>query len=411
MDQIAVLRDRAFRIFWVLLDQGIFALSNFVINILFARWLLPTDYGWFVLSFSVCMFVTYIHWGAILEPLLVQSAKVPLSRRRSYVMSLVRIHLMLFAAAGLITALFSSVAFIWFGTNPSLVIVGGLLGGVCLNTLATGRRLCAIFVSAKSSSMIGAIYLAGSVTTGVLAQTFLAVGWFDIWLIVGGWSLLGSVATFWLTYSQTTPGFVYPINEIFVFARRYVHWGLAASVFGWLGTEGLYVILARFSGLATVAETRAVLNLAAPLFQLNFAAHLSALVHFSADDVRGSKKNIWRIVALYGTIALVLFPVINHYSAWLVDLFYHGRYVNGAWQLPIYCLGLCMNVLDSIISSVFKARGRLSSGYASTYVGGAAAVGLGLLLIPMQNSLVYTWLLECGIAVGVSLTLRMRAGT
>lgn len=409
IDQFKTLRTRALKIFWVLMDQGMFALSNFVINILFARWLVPDAYGWYALSFSGCLLITYIHWGAVLEPLLVQSAKVQLSRRRSYVASLARVHLVLLGGAVMLAAVCCAIASIWFATNVCLAIVGALVGAVAINTLTTGRRLCAIFVSAKLSSMIGMAYLAGSILTGLLIHTFWTVGWFDIWLVVGGWSLVGAVATFRLTYNHTEPGLKYPISEILEFARRYVHWGLGSSVCGWMQMEGLYMILARFVGLEAVAETRAVFNLAAPLFQLNFAAHLSAIVQFSADGNTGSKRNIWRIVALYSSIAAVLFPVLHHYSAWLVNFVYSGRYVDGAWQLPLYCLGLCMNVLDSIISSVFKASGRLSIGYASVYVSAAVVLIVGLILIPMQRTLVYTWVIECGIALCISLTLRMRA--
>ena len=41
-------------------DQGVFAVSNFLLNILLARWLAPADYGAFALAYSVFLFLLLI---------------------------------------------------------------------------------------------------------------------------------------------------------------------------------------------------------------------------------------------------------------------------------------------------------------------------------------------------------------
>ena len=73
------------RFAWLLADQGVFAATDFIANILFARWLSPIDYGLFAVSFSGYLLLTVVHFGAILEPLLVQSAKVEQNRLHSYI--------------------------------------------------------------------------------------------------------------------------------------------------------------------------------------------------------------------------------------------------------------------------------------------------------------------------------------
>ncbi len=74
---------------WLMADQGVFAVTNFVTNILFARWLPPIDYGVLAVSFSGYLLLTVIHYGGILEPLLVQSARVDAGRLRSYMVTLI----------------------------------------------------------------------------------------------------------------------------------------------------------------------------------------------------------------------------------------------------------------------------------------------------------------------------------
>lgn len=403
------LGSRMMKMFWTLLDQGVFAVSNFAINVLFARWLSPTDYGWFVMSFSLAMFITVLHWGTVLEPLLVQSAKVSASRARPYIASLCRAHLMLFAVVTSVALIGYSIAVNKFGSNVGLVIIGGMIGAVALNTLSAGRRLCGIFVSPQASAMIGTTYLICCVATAIMIHSFCIIGWFDVWIIIGGWSAVGSIATFGLAYRRTSGNEPYSLSEVFQFARRFFHWGLASTVCSWIRSDGLFMMLAHSAGLPAVAETRAVFNLGAPIFQANMAVHFHTIVEFSADHRSGSKRNIWRVVAFYGLGALVVSPVIWYYSDWLVNLFYNGRYVEGAWQLPLYCFLTCMQAIDSIVSSFFKANGAIVNGYATMFVTAIVSILLGVVLIPIQHTLIYVMFIATAIGMITALCLRMRA--
>jgi O-antigen/teichoic acid export membrane protein len=409
VSEIFKLRTRAIGAFWLLLDQGLFALSNFVINVMFARWLNPTDYGWFIMSFSECLFISIIHYSVILEPLLVQSSKVSPSRQRAYVKALFRAHVLLFGVVVLIAAACFRLTVLFSGQiNVGWVMVSGLVGGLAMLTLITGRRLCLVFVSARASALIGAMYLIGSVISGFILHQYATVTWLSIWIIIGGWSLFGSILTFWLAYRAQPEGEPYPLVDVFRFARQYVHWGLLASVFGWARFEGLFMILAHASGLAEVAQTRAVINLGNPLMQINMAIQTSVLVWFSRDRGNGSKRNVIGMVGAHVLALAIIVPLSMHYAGWLVGLVYDGRYVQGAWQLPLFCAFLLLNSLDAIISNVFKATTMLWQGYTSQIVNGTIAVLLGLVLIPIQHTLIYTALIAAVFGLVVSFTLRMR---
>src|SRR5829696_8092535 len=75
-DNPSTLRDRPLiswleKGFWAVADQGLFATSNFVLNIMLARWLSPQDYGAFAAMFAVFLLVGTIHTGLLTEPMLV----------------------------------------------------------------------------------------------------------------------------------------------------------------------------------------------------------------------------------------------------------------------------------------------------------------------------------------------------
>jgi hypothetical protein len=57
--------------FWAILDQSLFAISNFALNLLLAHWLSPQDYGAFAAVFAVFLLIGTLHTGPLTEPMLV----------------------------------------------------------------------------------------------------------------------------------------------------------------------------------------------------------------------------------------------------------------------------------------------------------------------------------------------------
>src|SRR5436190_14674870 len=57
--------------FWAIADQGFFAGSNFILNIVLARWLSPNQYGAFGVAFSIFLLVGTLHSALLTEPMTV----------------------------------------------------------------------------------------------------------------------------------------------------------------------------------------------------------------------------------------------------------------------------------------------------------------------------------------------------
>jgi O-antigen/teichoic acid export membrane protein len=142
------------RLIWTTMDQGIFALSNFIMNILFARWLPAADYGLFMLSFSGYMLLCVVHWGGMLEPLLVLSAQIESHKHRSYITTLGWAHLIVLLGAALIATAAAAVAIGLSHDQVAWGIFGAVVGGCLMMTLVTARRLCLVFLSPRVSAMI-----------------------------------------------------------------------------------------------------------------------------------------------------------------------------------------------------------------------------------------------------------------
>ena len=387
---------------WLMADQGIFATTNFVVNILFARWLPPVDYGLFAVSFSGYLLLTVLHFGAVLEPILVQSAQVEANRLRSYIFVLIEAHVLMITGIGILSGIGLITALLLNDPEAGLAIVGAMLGGSLMVTLLTARRLCLVFLSTRVSATIGIVYLFGVVATGWLIHRQGDVSWFDLWLVMGGWSLLCSALIFTLLYTSLSGTRPYTLGELCRFQWQYARYGLLAAICSWFRVDGVLLLLARFAGLEVIAETRAVLNIANPLIQVNLALYTSWLVIFSRHR---SRRQLWQTAIFYCVGAAVLLGVMFEIAEPLVRWAYSGRYLNAAWLLPIYCLAVACNGFESVFTCFMKAIRFLRRGYAPQIIGAGISITLGYFLIPLMGSAGAIYAIVISFIIGAILAL------
>lgn len=369
------------RFAWLLADQGVFAATNFIANILFARWLSPIDYGLFAVSFSGYLLLTVVHFGAILEPLLVQSAKVEANRLRSYIIVLIEAHLLMLVGISLLAAVSFGIAALLGHPNIGWAVVGASVGGWLMASLLTARRLCLVFLSTRVSALVGIVYMAGVVITTYLVHFFCDVSWFDMWLIMGGWSLVCSAAIFLLLFVALNGNAPYSFGELCRFQWQYARYGLVAAICSWFRVDAVLLLLAHYAGLEVIAETRAVLNLANPAIQVNMALYTSWLVVFSRHP---NTRQLRRIATVYALAAIIGLAVAFVIATPLVHWAYRGRYLDGAWLLPLYGVAVALNGTEAVFTCFLKAAHYLRRGYAPQIIGAIVSLALGYWLIPIS---------------------------
>ena len=386
------MRDRIIRLFWLMTDQGVFALSNFVLNVQFARWLSPHEYGLFAISFSGFVLLSVVHYGCLLEPLLVLSAQVEADRRGSYLMTLLRLHLLLFGSAVALCALALMGALGLGLVEIGWLIVGAGIGGSANLALLTARRLCLIFLSTRISALIGTIYFLGVVITSYMSMQLWTVSWFAIWEIIGAWSLICTAVIFGLLVVRLKGGEPFALSQVLKFQARYAPFTLIGALGTWVTAESIMIFLARIQGLDAVAETRVVFNLGSPLVQITIAMNAFWLVGFSARQVNREHHGIAGEAVPYIAVCLLATLLTKFAGVPVMDFLYRGKYIEVAWQLPIYCLAIGMAGLTQVIGSSFKARGQLFRGNLPQIVCGAATLIASIPLMETfgQPGAVYT---------------------
>ena len=86
---------------WAIVDQALFGLSNFVLNLLLARWLAPSDYGAFTLAFALFLLVGVLHSAIFIEPMLVFGGDRFKSEFHHYMATIIAAHWLITGAVAL----------------------------------------------------------------------------------------------------------------------------------------------------------------------------------------------------------------------------------------------------------------------------------------------------------------------
>jgi O-antigen/teichoic acid export membrane protein len=373
---------------WAVLDQGLFATSNFILNVLLARWLSPDDYGAFGLTFAIFLLLGSVHSAMLTEPLLVFGPGKYKDRLSEYMGALLYGHLS-FAGLGSVVLLLISGGFALSGSEALAVAMLALaLAGPFILLLWLMRRMCYTRSEPRLAASGGAWYM----------FLMLAGAWilyWQEWLSVA--SALGVMAfsamstSLWLTVrlrvrlpplrrSQL-------VRDALADHWRYGRWSVGNQSLNWVPMNIYYVIIPVWGGLAAGASFKALMNLIMPMLQAVWA--LSILLLPTLVQARDEGRN-----KLDSSIRVALIPfVIGPTLYWLllalfhqplVSWLYEGKY--GDYAVLLWLLGLSPIVasVKQVMGQSLRALERPDSLFFAYTLSAVVALTLG-------TALVYLW--------------------
>jgi len=374
---------------WLLVDQAVFALANLVLNLLFAHWLTPSEYGRFGVTFSGYILLSVMHWYVVVEPLLVASTTIRQDQVGAYVATLVRLHVLMLAVAAAIStvAVLSGILLGWSEGGLEIAVISS--GGCALLTLAAARRLCLAFLSARTSALVGLGYIIATTATAWLMHEFGLAGWLALWVVMSGWSILCATVICAILLRRPHASHLYRLRDLVHATSRFAAWGSVTAAFAWIRTDGIYMILAVTSGLPAVALTRAVVTLNAPVTQVNSALNASWLIEFGRrrGNAQALRRTVVQRIELYSAASVVAICGSWYFAGWITHLAYGGKYDAGAALMPLFLVAYLLNGIETMLTSAMKSGGIVRDAYLPQMVG-SIGVGLGsLVLIPHAGPL------------------------
>lgn len=381
-----------------ILDQGCISGGNFLLYILLARWLTPSEYGIFAIAFSIYMFLLGLHTGLIQEPMAVLGHVAYGQDLRGYCSRLLRIHL-LFSGALAVPLVGVGACLVWVSRGQFVHLLGvALLSlGISLPLLLMlwlARRMAYLHLVPRKAAFHAVLYLL-LLLLGIAAiratQNVSVAAAFAVMALAS--LIVGSVLLAKLGALRCSSS---GISEVFRKHLEFGKWLVAMAVFAWLARDAYYVLAAGMIGPAEAGALRAVGNLATPLEQTQTALIIMLLPWLSSLCARGLQQRLLRRT-LQVTVALVMMSLVYLLMLWplasrVLNIAYQGKYSHFAWMVPWLILPQVLRACASggLLYLMVTQRTR------QLFYAGA---GAGLVTI-MGALLVHWWLLRgavCGL--------------
>lgn len=378
------------RIGGALTDQALFAGSNFILNVMLARWLPPEQYGAFVVAYAWFLLPQNLYDALLIEPMSVYGAGVHAGRFRRYLGLLYRGHVALSLAALLALGLGALLA-----ARLDSGLMGGALAGAALAaplllTRWLTRQPFYVLGTPHHAALGGALYLALAVLGLFALNRSGVLSPFNALLAQGLASLAAAaILTATLIKPQFRPA---PrdddLSAAVVLGQHWAYgkWASAERLLAWLPANVYYLVLPLLVGLDASAALRAMLNLIMPLLLTIGAINAVLLPTFvrtldgagqPALDRQLATAIRWALAAaLAWLLAITLLgqPVMS----WL----YNGQYDAYVSPLMLFIMGLIPVVaaFNRIVDTALRAMGGVRRAFYSRLLPTllTMTVGLGL---------------------------------
>ena len=336
--------------FWAIMDQGLVATSNFILNMLLARWLSPSEYGVFAVAYTIFLFVATFHTAILNEPMLVFGPSTYKDRVRAYLRVLIFGHW----ALAIIIGAFYFLAYLalWRFTISSLTpaFLALAIASPFILFQWMMRRACYINIQPHLAAIGGLGYMV-LVFLGALGLHHLKSANSANALFIMGFSSLFSGS--WLYYKL---GLHYKKKDDINLIRntlsdhwRYGRWALGTAVLSWVPGNVFMLFVPIWWGLEASAAYKALINLLVPIMNINTA--LAAILLPILVARRGTSDfKILIVRSAFGSVigATLYWLLLGAFGKPITHLLYSGNYseiANWLWLaglIPI--LGASVNI-------------------------------------------------------------------
>jgi O-antigen/teichoic acid export membrane protein len=373
---------------WAVLDRGLFAVANFTLNVLLARWLAPTDYGAFTVAFTIFLLLGTLHGAVVTEPMLVFGSGKYRDRVVEYLEVLLVGHWTSGALAGSLLAL-GGLAVWSFGDGllaPALVGFAVASPFVLYQWLM--RLACYVNGVPRLAAQAGVLY------TGLLAAGLSALTWTGI-LGTGTAPLVMAAASLasgaWIArrLGLRTAG---RRTELGRAARadhaRYGRWAVGTAGLGWISGNIIYLTLPLFAGLEAVAGLRAGVNLIMPALQGIGALGVVLLPELvRAHRGGGLFTAVAVMLAAFVAGAVVYGGALLGYTESIVSLLYGGRYANLNAVVGVLAVLPVFVAVVAVLGAALRAVERPRSVFVAYAWSTAMALTVGTWLVIVHGAL------------------------
>lgn len=399
---------------WAIVDKALFAVANFALNVLLARWLLAAEYGAFTVAYTVFLLLGTLHTALLAEPMLVFGSGKYRERLLEYMRTLLRAHWAfgLIASVGLAAAGFVLVgngdghlgrALAAFAVAAPFILYQWLLRLACYveRVPRVAAEAGVAYMLLMVAGMVGLFHL------GLLGMTTAP-------LVMG----VASIASGrWVVRRLGLAAGPAPAGDVRRSVRydhwQYGRWALGVAGLSWLAGNVVYFALPIFAGLEAVGQLRAGVNLIMPVLQGLAALAVVVLPELVRAFERGLLIARTRLFVLIFVAAAASYGTLLYLFAEPISaLLYGERYPDLARLVPVLA-GLPVAVaIVSVLGAALRAIEKPRSVFVAYAASASMALTVGVWLVHAHGTVgaVASMLIASLVTGGVLFSMLRRHG-
>jgi O-antigen/teichoic acid export membrane protein len=367
--------------FWAILDQGLFALSNLLVNVLLARWLPAEEYGAFVTAYTVLLLVSVIHSAFLGEPMLVFGSDKYNASFSHYLSILRGYHWRLMFGMSLCVAAFAIALVLTGHVVLGHAAAGLALTGPCVLLSWLARRACYVVGRPRLAAFGGAV----SLTLVIFGTVLLAR--LDLLTVLTGQLLQGvaalaASALMLLPLRRVTTVPIAETERSMIWSDhwQYGRWIGATGLVGWFNGYIYYFLLPIWGGLAAAGALKAIMNLVMPILQSDGAlVTLLTPTFVRSRRVPGqfARVTTWSAVG-FAIEALVYWALLVLLGQHVVEWVYKGAYQFSPTVVVLVGMLPLLAGLTNVLSTALRASERPDGVFWATMVGAIVVSTVGV---------------------------------
>jgi len=338
-------------------DQGLFALTNFGVSVLLARWLSQRDFGAFAVASSVLLLLGTVHTAVLTEPMLVFGPSRYAGGTAAYLGRLTRLHF-------LVTAVLSAVILL---ALPVVALAGSAaapLGALALAAPAIlylwlARRACYIDGQPGLAAAAGLAYAVLVPAAIVLLATLGRLTAASALVTLGAASaLVGLGLTRRLMRSADRAG-VPPSREVARVHWEYGRWAIGSGLLGWVPGNLVMLALPLWHSLGEAGTLRVATTLIMPVQQVQAALAtllLPALVRARQSGRLRSTATTAHL--LFAGSSLLYLPIVVILGAEVTGRLFGEQYRLGGASLWLVAAIPLFTAVSLVSTAVLRALER-----------------------------------------------------
>lgn len=343
------------RNFLAVADQGIFALSNFVLVLYLSRHMPTEDFGAYSFALSIFFLTTALHNSVLVEPMLVYGANRYREQLGTYLDKLITVGNSAFSAFVLAAFLAASAALHAIGQNNIAdAFIGIGLAAPFSFLAALIRRTCNLRGLTHIAVLGGVLYLA------VLVGSLVALSHYDLMTLTLAAAPMGlagaafsAFAMIFIPAAANAPDAPVP-TDIVRQHGRYARWAIASETVHWMASNLAIVLLPLWYGPNASATFRVVSLLYMPLYQA--VAALAATVVPLLSSSRGTASFAplaSRTTLAFLGLGLAYAAVITLVAGNILEFVYGDRYrISAGWAASLAAIGVFFSLAHAQFSAL-----------------------------------------------------------